>query len=57
MGDRAGQFTGEFDALLAGAGMEVVKIPPCSPQANDDYRLIRDAAGQGHDMGLDPYGH
>jgi putative transposase len=27
--DRAGQFTGAFDALLAGAGIEVVKIPSC----------------------------
>ena len=32
--DRAGQFTGAFDAVLAGAGIEVVKIPPRSPQAN-----------------------
>jgi putative transposase len=32
--DRAGQFTDAFDAVLAGAGMEVVKIPPRSPQAN-----------------------
>ena len=29
--DRAGQFT---DAVLAGAGIEAVKIPPCSPRAN-----------------------
>ena len=27
--DRAGQFTEAFDAVLAGAGIEVVKIPPC----------------------------
>jgi hypothetical protein len=26
--DRAGQFTASFDAVLAGAGVEVVKIPP-----------------------------
>jgi hypothetical protein len=26
--DRAGQFTASFDALLAGAGIEAVKIPP-----------------------------
>jgi hypothetical protein len=26
--DRAGQFTASFDALLADAGIEVVKIPP-----------------------------
>jgi putative transposase len=30
--DRAGQFTEAFDAVLAGAGIEVVKIPPRSPQ-------------------------
>jgi putative transposase len=32
--DRAGQFTEAFDAVLASAGIEVVKIPPRSPQAN-----------------------
>ena len=32
--DRAGQFTGLFDAVLADAGIEVVKIPPRSPRAN-----------------------
>ena len=32
--DRAGQFTAAFDAVLAGAGIEVVKIPPRSPRAN-----------------------
>jgi transposase InsO family protein len=32
--DRAGQFTEAFDAVLSGAGIEVVKIPPRSPQAN-----------------------
>jgi putative transposase len=32
--DRAGQFTEAFDAVLAGAGIEVVKIPPRSPGAN-----------------------
>jgi putative transposase len=32
--DRAGQFTDVFDAVLAGAGIEVVKIPPRSPAAN-----------------------
>jgi len=31
--DRAGQFTAAFDAVLAGAGIEVVKIPPRSPRA------------------------
>ena len=32
--DRAGQFTEAFDAVLADAGIEVVKIPPHSPRAN-----------------------
>src|SRR5690242_20271759 len=32
--DRAGQFTAAFDTVLAEAGIEVVKIPPRSPQAN-----------------------
>ena len=33
--DRAGQlFTGTFDAVLADAGIEIVKIPPRSPRAN-----------------------
>jgi putative transposase len=32
--DRAGQFTASFDAILAAAGIEVVKIPPWSPRAN-----------------------
>jgi putative transposase len=32
--DRAGQFTGAFDAVLAAAGIEAVKIPPRSPRAN-----------------------
>jgi transposase InsO family protein len=32
--DRAGQFTAAFDAVLAGTGIEVVKIPPRSPRAN-----------------------
>ena len=31
--DRAGQFTGAFDAVLSGAGIEVVKIPARSPKA------------------------
>jgi hypothetical protein len=26
--DRAGQFTGAFDAVLSGAGIEMMKIPP-----------------------------
>jgi transposase InsO family protein len=32
--DRAGQFTGTFDAVLADAGIEAMKIPPRSPRAN-----------------------
>ena len=32
--DRAGQFTEAFDAILAGAGIKAVKIPPRSPRAN-----------------------
>jgi putative transposase len=31
--DRAGLFTEAFDAVLAGAGIEAVKIPPRSPTA------------------------
>ena len=32
--DRAGQFTGSFDAALASAGIQPVKIPPRNPRAN-----------------------
>ena len=32
--DRAGQFTASFYPVLAGAGIEAVKIPPRSPRAN-----------------------
>jgi transposase InsO family protein len=32
--DRAGQFTAVFDAVLADAGITVLKIPPRSPRAN-----------------------
>lgn len=32
--DRAGQFTVAFDVALAGAGIEVLKIPPRSPRVN-----------------------
>ena len=31
--DRAGQFTASFNAVLASAGIEAVKIPPRSPRA------------------------
>ena len=33
--DRAGQFTDTFDSVLAGAGIEVAKIPPRGPRALD----------------------
>jgi hypothetical protein len=32
--DRAGQFATSFDAVLAGAGIDAVKIPPQCPRAN-----------------------
>ena len=32
--DRAGQFTTAFDSVLAGAGIDTVKIPPRCPRAN-----------------------
>ena len=32
--DRAGQFTASLDAVLAGAGIDTVKIPPRCPRAN-----------------------
>jgi putative transposase len=32
--DRAGQYTAAFDAGLAGAGIDTVKIPPRCPRAN-----------------------
>jgi transposase InsO family protein len=32
--DRAGQFTSAFDAVLAGVGIDTVKIPPRRPRAN-----------------------
>jgi putative transposase len=32
--DRAGQFTASFDAALADAGVDTVKIPPRCPRAN-----------------------
>ena len=34
VGERAGQFTVFFDAVLADVGIEVVKIPPRCPRAN-----------------------
>src|SRR5215210_9121879 len=32
--DRASQFTNSFDAVLAGAGIDAVRIPPRCPRAN-----------------------
>jgi len=32
--DRAGQFTTSFDAVLTGAGIKIVNIPPRCPRAN-----------------------
>ena len=32
--DRAGQFTASFDAVMADAGIAVLKIPPRCPRAN-----------------------
>jgi putative transposase len=32
--DRASQFTTAFDAVLASAGIDIVKIPPRCPRAN-----------------------
>jgi putative transposase len=32
--DRAGQFAASFDAVMADAGIEVVRIPPRGPRAN-----------------------
>ncbi|ADJ47566.1 integrase [Amycolatopsis mediterranei S699] len=32
--DRAGQFAASFDAVLADVGIEAIRIPPRSPQAN-----------------------
>jgi putative transposase len=47
--DRAGQFTEAFDAVLSGAGIEVVKIPPRSPRANAyAERWVRTARAGSH---------
>jgi putative transposase len=45
--DRAGQFTEAFDAVLPGAGIDVVKIPPRSPRANAySERWVRTARAE-----------
>jgi transposase InsO family protein len=46
--DRAGQFTAAFDAVLAGAGIAAVKIPPRSPRANHDAERFVLTARTGH---------
>ena len=43
--DRAGQFTEAFGAVLSGAGIEVVKIPPRSPRAYAE-RWVRTARAE-----------
>jgi transposase InsO family protein len=51
--DRAGQFTEAFDAVLAGAGVTVVKIPPRSPRANAyAERWVRTARSEATDRML-----
>jgi len=51
--DRAGQFTASFDAALAGAGIETVKIPPRSPRANAfAERFVLTARTEGTDRML-----
>jgi putative transposase len=51
--DRAGQFTEAFDAVPAGAGIEVVKIPPRSPRANACAgRWVRTARAEATDRML-----
>jgi putative transposase len=37
--DRAGQFSASFDAVLASAGIEAVKIPPRSPSQSEQFVL------------------
>jgi putative transposase len=51
--DRAGQFTGTFDAVLSAAGIEVIKIPPRSPRANAySERWVRTARAEVTDQML-----
>jgi len=51
--DRAGQFTASSDAVLADAGIQVVKIPPRSPRE----RLCRTARAHRPDRGHRPDAH
>jgi len=53
--DRAGQLTTSFDAVLADAGIEVVKIPPRSPRANE--RLLGKVRSHRPDRGHRPDAH
>jgi putative transposase len=39
--DHAGQFTDSFDAVLAAAGIEALKIPLRSPRANAFCGAVR----------------
>ena len=51
--DRAGQFTEAFDAVLADAGITVVKIPPRCPRANAyAERWVRTVRVEGTDRML-----
>lgn len=45
--DRAGQFTGVFDAVFTAAGIEVIRTPPRCPQANAHAeRWVRTLRGE-----------
>ena len=46
--DRAGQYAGSFDAVLADAGIEVVEIPPRCPRANCYAERLVLAAATSH---------
>jgi hypothetical protein len=55
--DRAGQFTASFDAVLADAGIQAVKIPPRSPRAKrlcGKVRAHRTDGGHRPDADLRP---